>query len=199
MDDVIRNCTMLETGGTLAPALGIEAIRRGMRATIYTFNLNIFDPTWFNIDSGQLEKKLQEQRRAKRFKKLRYACSLYGSFLAASGVIRHAELTLGLLESYLSRNMPIIAGLSATYLYMSARETPKDNSPDDVRGYPSGHFVVVTGVDLANGTVTIADPYFPNPLTADGICTVSVERFVAALLLGVITYDANLLILEEGH
>ena len=32
---------------TLAVLLGCHALRRGYEATIYTFNLQVFDPTWF--------------------------------------------------------------------------------------------------------------------------------------------------------
>ena len=37
----------LEEGGTLAVMLGTHALKRGYRAKIYTYNLHMFDPTWF--------------------------------------------------------------------------------------------------------------------------------------------------------
>lgn len=37
----------LEDGGTLAVLLGTQAIRRGYHAKIFTYNLRVFDPSWF--------------------------------------------------------------------------------------------------------------------------------------------------------
>ena len=37
----------LEAGGTLAVYLGCDALERGFDATIVTYNMQVFDPTWF--------------------------------------------------------------------------------------------------------------------------------------------------------
>ena len=47
LTDVIRGCAKLKFGGTLAVMLGHHTLQRGYRAHIYTYNLNVFDPTWF--------------------------------------------------------------------------------------------------------------------------------------------------------
>ena len=47
LKDVIRDVKSLRTGGTLAVMLGNHALKRGYKAHIYTYNLNVFDPTWF--------------------------------------------------------------------------------------------------------------------------------------------------------
>src|SRR3569833_4610044 len=47
LDEVIARAGRLELGGTFAVFLGCDALRKGYRATIYTYNLGVFDPTWF--------------------------------------------------------------------------------------------------------------------------------------------------------
>jgi hypothetical protein len=46
--------------------LACHALRRGYDATIYTYNLQLFDPTWFvNGEAVNLADRLEAQRRAK--------------------------------------------------------------------------------------------------------------------------------------
>src|SRR5262245_60688167 len=48
LEQVINEVAMLDEGGTLAVLLGCHALRRGYEASIYTYNLDVFDPTWFS-------------------------------------------------------------------------------------------------------------------------------------------------------
>lgn len=194
---VIREVEPLVSGGTLAVNLGRHALGRGYAATIYTFNLNIFDPTWFD-GSVDLTAKLEAQAEAKTDARLREATSCYLDYLALGGVIRYRPLTVGLLAGYLERAVPILTGLSATYLYDCAREHYEGDSAryDDVRGEPTGHFVVLSGVDRAKRRVRVSDPLHENPRYGTHTYTVPVRRLVASIFLGALTYDANLLIVE---
>jgi hypothetical protein len=45
--DVIAQTSELGDGGTLAVLLGTQAIARGYPAKIFTYNLRVFDPSWF--------------------------------------------------------------------------------------------------------------------------------------------------------
>lgn len=51
LKEVVDEVKSLKTGGTLAVMLGNHALQRGYNAHIYTYNLNIFDPTWFDLSS----------------------------------------------------------------------------------------------------------------------------------------------------
>lgn len=51
LDTVIKETEQLEEGGTFGSFLAIHALQRGYKVIIYTFNLNVFDPTWFDHDS----------------------------------------------------------------------------------------------------------------------------------------------------
>ncbi|HMP78240.1 MAG TPA: hypothetical protein PKD54_02200 [Pirellulaceae bacterium] len=242
LETVIADIPSLDEGGTLAVLLGCHALRRGYTATIYTFNLKVFDPTWFNgrrvLHAGQdletsaqhwrrvarkgremrfqvgddqapqsehlsdhqkfLIERLSRQQEIKESQKLKFACRSYAEFLSLGGQVAMHDLNTGLISHYLDRNIPVLTGLSATYLYRCEREIARNCKPDDVRGVPTGHFVVLSGYHPSKGTVSVADPYLANPLGDENYYDVHVERLICAILLGVITYDANLLIVQPS-
>jgi hypothetical protein len=97
----------------------------------------------------------------------------------------------------LERDRPILTGLSATFLYRSPREVGAETlHEDDIRGVPTGHFVVLCGWDAGQRSVLVADPLADAPRTPEHLYWLPVERVINAILLGVLTYDANLLVLE---
>lgn len=193
---VIAECDRLEEGGTLAVLLGCHALRRGYDAAIYTYNLQVFDPTWFYPKPQPLAEKLTAQMAVKDFPKLHVASRGYLDFLALGGEIRMRDLSRALIREHLNNSIPILTGLSATYLYNEPREFGPRWEPDDVRGVPAGHFVILCGYDRANKQVHIADPYQQNPLGAERLYSVGVDRAINAILLGILTYDANLLVIQ---
>jgi len=196
---LIADISSLETGGTLAVYLGIDALRRGMDATIYTYNLKMFDPTWDGLDSSILIDKLEQQQEIKKKKRFLQASHAYITFLRQGGRIIFNQLSPELLENTLQRSIPILTGLSATYLYNSMRETNRGKRSyyDDITGEPSGHFVVLTDY-IPTNLVRIADPYSGNPLCGSQYYTMPVQRLIYAILLGSMTYDANLLIVQPA-
>jgi hypothetical protein len=200
LERVIGEVTMLDEGGTLGALLGQHALRRGYRATLHPYNLLVFDPTWTELGSSELIAKLDAQAAVKRDPKLRLAIEAYRGFLEQGGRIALRPLTRLLLRRALRRGTPVIAGLSATYLYQSAREIPTTVGTefDDVAGVPTGHFVVLCGYDAENRQVAVADPYGPDRRARASRYWIDIDRLVGAILLGVLTWDANLLILEPA-
>lgn len=194
LDEVIADTPALEGGGTLAVLLGSHALARGYRATIYTYNLQVFDPTWFASEGVDVREKLEAQARVKSDKKLRTATRAYVQFLESGGQIRFEDLTAALIRRYLNKQVPILTGLSATYLYRSARE--HGTSFDDVAGTPAGHFVVLCGYHKTERRVLVADPWTPNPVPSSRQYWVEIGRLLNSILLGILTYDANLLVIE---
>ena len=107
------------------------------------------------------------------------------------------DLTTGLIQSFLDKGTPVLTGLSATYLYHSQREYANDEGQsvyDDLKGEPMGHFVVLMGRS-ENGDILVADPYKGNPISSNNYYKVSPTRLIHSILLGIVTYDANLLII----
>jgi hypothetical protein len=187
----------LETGGTLAVLLAGHALRRGYGARIYTYNLSLFDPTWFSDPAVDLADRLRRQATAKADARLRTASEGFLEYLALGGELRFEDLRPALVRGYLKRGRPLLCGLSATYLYGCAREAGRDHLVyDDVRGTPTGHFVVLCGYAPKERRVLVADPLQDNPRYGVHYYWVHIQRVLGAILLGVLTYDANLLVLE---
>lgn len=213
LPQLIAEVGQLTSGGTLAVQLACHALERGYDAVITTYNLQVFDPTWFRTNNGvgvhqELAEKLQRQLEIKRSRpdvdqlRLQVATECYLRFLSLGGQIQMRPLDEQLIVSTLTQGVPILCGLSATYLYAERRERwqPPDRSgrttiPDDVGGDPAGHFVVLHGYDPQTRNVSIADPMHPNPIAPTNKYTATLARVASAILLGTLTYDANLLTL----
>jgi hypothetical protein len=196
LDEVIETVPKLEDGGTLAVLLGCHALTRGYDAQIITANLQVFDPSWFTPDAPPLADRLARQMEVKPWPKLQLASKAYLEFLRLGGKIRMRDLTSSLIRKYLKRQLPILTGLSATFLYRCAREYGPNCDLDDIRGQPAGHFVVLCGYDKKNRQVLVADPFLAHPFGPDHYYQVNANRVIRAILLGVLTYDANLLIIK---
>jgi hypothetical protein len=191
--DVIERTHKLEHGGTFAIFLACDALRQGYQATLYTYNLTVFDPTWF-APGVDIAERLQQQREVKSDARLQRVTDGYLEFLRLGGRLRLADLSRPLIRGLLRRNLPIITGLSSTYLYRAAREYGPDDVPDDIRGLPAGHFVVIAGYDRKKRSVLVADPYWRHPYSPSHEYWVSIDRVIGAILLGIVTHDANLLL-----
>jgi len=200
LERVIDEVTPLGTGGTLAAYLGLHARNRGYRATLYTYNLELFDPTWFDEADDLIAKRLRQQAEAKPEKRrLLVSTEAHLEYLEAGGSVRFEELSPDLIRRILSRGLPIMTGLSATYLYGCARERYDREGGatyDAVRGFPTGHFVVLHGYDANTDSVLVADPYHGNPLSDGHAYRVGIVRLLGAIMLGVLSYDGNLLVIE---
>jgi hypothetical protein len=193
LSEVIAGNNPIPGGGTLAVLLGCHALRRGYDAELFTYNLQVFDPTWFQ-KGVDLADRLRKQLIHKRNAKLKLATHAYLEFLELGGRIRFREFGSALLREHLNNHTPILAGLSATYLYGCAREF--NDRYDDVKGDPAGHFVVLCGYDRRRRLISVADPLQDNPRFRKRHYRVATDRVVAAILLGIVTYDANLLVIK---
>ncbi|MGK7393205.1 MAG: C39 family peptidase [Candidatus Cyclobacteriaceae bacterium M3_2C_046] len=197
LQQVIREVNQLEQGGTLAVYLGLNALEKGYQSIIYTYNLQLFDPSWFESEK---EKSLIDNLRAQmEFKqddeKLQWASEAYIRYLQAGGIIKYQELNPTLIKKYLRKSIPILTGLSATYLYNSPREIPETTQYHNIKGQPAGHFVVINGFSKKDNHFYVSDPLKQNPMGDSQYYKVAFNRLISAILLGIVTYDANLLII----
>ncbi len=195
LERVIADIQTLDRGGTLDVFLANHALHRGYGATILTYNLDLFDPTWFSLPNDEIRERLEPKRRSSRGRRLQSATRGYDEFLRTRRQARAARP-----RSVIAAPLPriadlVITGLSATYLYRAVRDVPETNADDDIRGEPVGHFVVLTGYRRDAREILIADP-LENPLVRSRYYAVQVQRLIGAILLGVMTYDANLLVIE---
>lgn len=139
-----------------------------------------------------------QQAKLKRDEKLLQATGAYTEFLDLGGILKFEVLRPALIRKYLKRGIPVLTGLSATFLYESTREFGADCTYDDLKGEPTGHFVMLNGYDGANRKVSVADPLHPNPLGKGHQYDIDIDRVINSVLLGIITYDANLIIITPG-
>ena len=201
LSEVIKEVPYLEEGGTLEVLLACHALQRGYRARIYTYNLHIFDPTWFTLSNEEIIWKLEQQMLIKKDSKLHRASHAYIDFLKLGGELRCRDLTKTMLREYFEKDIPLLTGLSATYLYQSAREIvdEQDNSLyDDVHGFPTGHFVVLCGFADDQKCIVVADPYRENPYFKDNYYEVKASHLINSIMLGMATFDANLLAIQPA-
>lgn len=201
LEEVISTVERTTSGGSLSAYLGKDALTRGFNATIYINNLTIFDPAWFKhgkCTSDLLIKKLELQLQFKKDAEIAQASLAYINFLKLGGKIKFETLNTPLLKKYFAQSIPILTGLSATYLYQSPRcvYNGSDIIHNDVEGTPCGHFVLLCGYDSLRRHVVVADPAQENPFSLDNYYKVNIHRLINSIMLGVFTYDANLLIIQ---
>jgi hypothetical protein len=139
---------------------------------------------------------MSAQARVKSNPRLHTATRANIEFLERGGEINFRDMEPSLLYRYLNRSIPTLTGLSATYLYRTARERGWDDEFDDIRGESSGHFVVLCGYDRQRREILVADPLHGIRRNREHKYTVNVYRLICAIMLGVLTYDGNLLIIE---
>lgn len=196
LDEVISEVHQFDDGGTVGALLGVHALERGYEVSIYSYNLQVFDPTWFGKDREFLINRLRLQLNYKKSRKLERVTQAYIQYLELGGKLHFEDLRSAIIRRYLKKGWPVIAGLSATYLYQSMREFGPNLDYDDLRGMPSGHFVLLHGYNTESRYVAIADPISQNPLGEGQQYLMNINRVINAILLGIVTYDANLIIIH---
>ncbi len=193
-EDVDALVRRTDGGGTLGVFLALAALELGYEATLYSYNLRVFDPTWSALAPTQLAEKLGARAAAVEEAKLRESLEAHARFVRAGGHVRFDELSTELLVALLDAGHPIVCGLSATYLYQTARVNPVTNGIDPVAGEPEGHFLVVCGYRAHGRHFIVSDPYRGLPMTVTGTYEVGAARLLGAILLGDVTYDGELLV-----
>jgi hypothetical protein len=193
---LVREVCHLPEGGTFAVYLAQDALRRGFRARIYTCDLQLFDPSWFRPGSPPIQEKLKAQMMAGVLgERLITQAQAYMDFLDQGGEVVMREPATTLVARLVRRQIPVIAGLSCTWLYRSSRErwAGEKAIPADIAGTPTGHFVVVHGVDPVKRRLSIADPFLHRPFPGQHYYDIPIRRFFNALMLGIVTNDAKLI------
>jgi hypothetical protein len=199
LETLMEEVPELEEGGTLAVFLGQHALRRGYKVELYSYNLRVFDPTWTKLDKKRLCEKLMARYEHVQEPKLKIAVKAYHEFLRLGGKLKFADLNASLVRKYLRKDIPILTGLSSTYLYQSCREIPATCRDDDIRGEPAGHFVVLTGYNHAEREAYVADPYLDNPIGELQSYSVCFDRLINSILMGTYTFDANLVCIYPSN
>jgi hypothetical protein len=195
LDDVLRHLRRNPDGGTLAVYLALAALDRGWMPTLFSYNLDVFDPTWKHLAADALAEKLDARVPEVEGERLKRILRAYAELVRRGGRVRLADLERRLIVGLLAAGHPVLTGLSATWLYQAARELAEED--DDVAGWPVGHFVVISGYEPLEDRFLVVDPSRQTPLSRSGLYAVPSERLMASILLGGATDDAVLLVLQQ--
>ena len=98
LKQLISEIEFLEDGGTLGVFLGIDALKRGFKATIHSYNLTLLDPTWSELSMPELKAKLELLHKAKHAPKLRKAIDAYNSYINSGGTVALEDLRQATLD-----------------------------------------------------------------------------------------------------
>jgi hypothetical protein len=194
---VVKRMRRLDSGGTYAVFLGCDALRKGYKARIYTYNLTVFDPSWFGSARIDIRERLARQQRLKPDPRIYNATEGYLEFLELGGRIRFAN---PLAVAHRAGAAPALSAADGTLLDVSvpaASRVRSDDRPDDIQGVPQGHFVVIAGWQPDRRRVLVVDPYQPHRYGPALRYWLGIDRVVAAILLGIVTHDANVLVIYK--
>lgn len=205
LEQVNKDVERMPNQGTIDAYLGIDALKRGMYATIVSSNISVLDPTWNHLGGDDLVVKLEAFRDAMN-KSGRYTeatvADAYARFVRMGGVLRVAtsipslsacivRIPNGFMTGKFDENLPAICGISYTALFNAVREDDDTNEETDL-GRPVGHFVVVTRKPNWD-FYDVADPW-------DGPrgqhYSLSNDELDRAILLGTLTNDGGILIVK---
>jgi len=193
LSTVIAETEKLPTGGTLGVHLSVHALRRGYEVDTWVCNVRQFDPTWFQQPTD-IGAKIRARATAKGLlSDPRYGPALRAieAYVALGGGLHWGDLSPAVLARILGEGTPLLTGTDGTYLYQCIRDS--EEGPDDVKGEPFGHFVVLCGYRARDESISIADPLKDNPLHGSKYYRASVHRVIGAIFLGVGSDDGNLL------
>lgn len=195
LEEVIRDTRRNPDGGTLGVYLALAALAEGWTPSLFSFNLDIFDPTWSGLGSEALVAKLESRVREVEGERLRRVIRAHAELLRKGGHVHLVDLDRRLLVGLLAAGHPILTGLSATWLYRTPRELGEEE--DDVGGWPVGHFVVISGYQPEDDLFLVVDPSRQLPFSHTGLYPVPSERLMASILLGDATFDGVLVVLDR--
>lgn len=173
--------------GCFDGALGVHAICAGLSARIASVNLRVLDPSWF-VGHGIREALVAAGNKTSELS-LKNAALAYAAFVNAGGELALGGITFESIVNSISRSIPVIVGLSSTFLYRSRRSSITDGEETSV-----GHFVVVTGVDVKQRMVSIADPLSENPAGLGAYYDLPWDQLLSCICLGALTNDGAALI-----
>lgn len=182
--------------GSYDAILGIDALKRGFDAIITPFNLNVFDWSWFGLNMDALRIKLDRLASVGLSETVRKLASLYVEFIDRGGriVFQYNPEQAFFTANYYTGVVPLICGLSSTWIHQSKRENP-DTGEYDEYGRMMGHYVVLGGWEWGLNPVrtTVYDPYGSRTLFRSNKYILEYDQLLTAMMLGTNTHEGNLL------
>lgn len=185
IDILVNTITQFPNGGTADAYLAMDALERGLKVSVYTSNIRVFDPSWIGLPQEQLADRLHKFSEYIKDKDeiVSQIAGLFSMFIRKGGRVNINIDDMGSLKAVLKHG-PVIAGVSYDWLMCEEREN----------GGLTGHFIVVDSYDEESDTFTISDPW-------DGKngqhYKVRYDLMNKALLLGTLTNDGSFIRIEK--
>jgi len=196
----ISNCEVDELKlGASECELGMFAIKRGFKSTVVSLDVRRFDATWFELSSEELKKKLElrseflhklspeDIKEGQGTQYLDNVTKYYSEYLEKEGKVKFLPISKELIKKYIDNKIPVIALVSSQLYFKKARKY--NGEFDDIKGKPTGHWIVVSGYDENNFIIT--DP--ADDLEKDG----NVKMEQNYLISSINTYGPVMLIIEK--
>jgi ABC-type bacteriocin/lantibiotic exporter with double-glycine peptidase domain len=188
-------------GKPLGSSLGHIAtyfIQLGFTTTLHTVDIEIFDPSWKNLDNSAVIQKLKERRKYLRHARYEEAAldlvvSGYVLFLEKGGKITFPIVDEAYLYTLLQKG-PIYTILSYNFLnQVSKYAFNSDVKPiqDSIMGIPTTHAVVISG--YKQGKFEITDPDYE----FGGKKLLEAGQVIGAFYLAETDFDPLLITLER--
>lgn len=180
--------------GTINQQLATWCLENGFSVTLYTFECQIIDQSWSELNTEQLLERMKLRKDGRVVPGMgeewtKQYTQAYIDFVSAGGDLRiQPAVTTKLLYELLNIG-PFLPCVSYSTLYGAARSRNTDeleSVDDDINGSAKNHSIVVYGNDEA-GNFLIADPW-----KRPGLHTIEPERMLAAISTAQIECD-NLL------
>lgn len=181
--------------GTITQHMATWCIDKGYNVSLYTFDCQVIDQSWFGLGKDELVEKLRQREEGWTVPSLgelwtkEYARS-YKEFIQHGGNLHITRAVTSELLYKLLENGPILPCLNFNTLYgvpKSRRLNNQEAVDDDINGVAINHFVVIYG-NNEDGNLLIADPWH-----RPGMQTIEPEILLAAISTAQIECD-NLLV-----
>jgi hypothetical protein len=188
-----------EPQGTINQQMATWCLSLGFGVSLYTFDCQVIDLSWTDLDNGKLLERLKARREGWVVPQMgevwtKAYADAYVDFIEAGGELTiQPAVTSALLYDLLQRG-PILPCLCYNTLYGIGRTkniNEHKSADDDVNGRSTNHSIVIYGND-EGGNFLIADPYMK-----PGLHVVEPERLIAAISTAQIECD-NLLFRLSG-
>jgi hypothetical protein len=153
LSEILANVKMFPSG-TPPSYLALGAKKLGYKTKLISFDVDYVDPSWKNASKKEIAEKLRKRLPTLKDKSAKMRTR--GLLTALKGGV-DLEIQIPsekILIGYLKGGIPPIITLSYNVLHNYKRKF--NDKQDDVKGHPSGHYVVVSGYDDKN--LIITDP-----------------------------------------
>ncbi|MBD3280341.1 hypothetical protein GF389_02360 [Candidatus Dojkabacteria bacterium] len=181
VEDIMEDLGVTENEITYLPQLALYAHKNNLKIKYLQSNPREISPNWKGLESDKyLEtlKKFQEEMDKESIwkKNLKFLIE----YIEAGGEIEVDDLSREKISQYLAEGYVVLAAVEQTWLW-GKRKVKGKIEYDDLKGKPSGHFVVIYKED--GDDFLVSDPYPTGLEGKEGLYRVSKDTMLVSILV----------------